>query len=776
MNNNFEYIELNRFYNSIIQDIRSTQLSDEEGGTQEQIFTQWTLDLLGDTGETENARACYDEKALGTKNQHKINGYAISENYETLDLFITIYRGREEIHRISKDEIETAYKRITNLFRKAIYSEYSNDLEESSEIFQFARTLSNSKELKENLVRVNAIVITDGLYSAAARDNLDVSGYPIYYRTIDLEYLSNIAEKSHMPIEINFASEGFNIPCISSPNDNSECESYLAIIPGSTLAIIYERFGARLLEQNVRSFLQFTGKINNGIRRTIMTEPHMFLAFNNGIAATAEQVIIGVDPYSGGHVISAVKDLQIVNGGQTTASIYHTWKKDRADITGIQVQIKLSVIRDRNQLATIVPRIAEYANTQNKVSISDLSSNKPFHIEIEKLSRSIFTPHRNDGSIQTRWFYERTRGQYKNARLKDGFTAGRAKAFDFKNPKSQVFTKEDLAKFENTYREKIDGKKIVSGPFTVVKGNQKNYIQFITQVGDRPDSIYFEDMIAKGLLFRSAEKIYGVKPNSIGDMRYVTVPYSISYLGHKTGYRLDLFKIWRNQSISSELGILLFSLMEKVEAFIKEKAPGSLYGEWAKKEECWKQLRDADLNADFSVISNDLEENRSTNKRKKMSSDDSDEIIIKQETERIRAVNPKTWRRIEEWGTETGNLSEQQKNHCFNLSGRIRSGKQLTNSERSAGLKILDIVVENVPQILFENEENVEVFKEESFEISHDLIDRLLAWDLKNRKLQGFEYQFMSKLRKSGEVISAANIKIATKNVLKAKKYGFRIE
>ena len=251
---------------------------------------------------------------------------------------------------------------------------------------------------------------------------------PIFYRVIDLNYLFNVTEKSHIPhYTIDFYKEGYNVPCIISTSENEEYQSYLAIISGQALAAIYEKYGSRLLEQNVRSFLQFTGKVNKGIRTTILKEPHMFLAFNNGIAATAERIELGVSPDGKGLVITSVQDFQVVNGGQTTASIYHTLKKDKADISGIFVQLKLSVVKNRNNFSEIVSRISEYANTQNKVSVSDLSSNRPYHIELEKLSRNIFAPHVT-GQIgqQTKWFYERARGQYKNARDKGRFYQNKA--------------------------------------------------------------------------------------------------------------------------------------------------------------------------------------------------------------------------------------------------------------------------------------------------------------------------------------------------------------
>lgn len=606
MNKSPENTKLDKFFLNLMQDVRSVQLSEEEGN-QEQIFTQIASDLLADAGETENVRIVYDEKSLGTRNQHKINAYSISDNYETIDLFITIFKSQREITRIPKDEIDTASKRILNFLKKGLNKDYADEIEESSSIFDFAHTLSKSEDLRQNLVRINVVIITNGVYSGDVPDDQKIAEYPVYHRIIDLKYLFNIADKPHVPIEIDFRSDGFDVPCVISPAENDQYQSYLAIVPGQALVNIYEKFGARLLEQNVRSFLQFTGKINKGIRNSLIKEPHMFLAFNNGIAATAEQVEIETQENGKGFLISKIKDFQIVNGGQTTASIYHTFKKDKADISAVFVQIKLSVVKNKNNFSEIISRIAEYANTQNKVSVSDLSSNTPYHIELEKLSREIFAPHVTGQNTQTQWFYERARGQYKNARIRDGITKAKLKAFDLKNPKNQMFTKEDLAKYINTCSEIYHEEKLVIGPHIVVRGNQKNYAQFITHNTDAsPDRSYYEIIVAKAILIRNAEKIYGVKPYSIGDMRYITVPYTVGLLIFITGSRIDFHKIWKNQVLSEPLKVLLRSIMIKVENFIKNNAPGALYGEWAKKEDCWSELKKQKFEIDLSSISQDL--------------------------------------------------------------------------------------------------------------------------------------------------------------------------
>ncbi|MFZ6012315.1 MAG: AIPR family protein [Bacteroidota bacterium] len=773
-----ENIELKRYYQSLIQDIKSMQVSEEGGGILEELFTQAAIDLLADAGETENARVAHDEGQLGTKNQHKINAYAEPDNYETIDLFITIFKGADEIVRVGKDEVETAAKRIANFFRKSKYKDYVNEIEESSPIWDFAHTLATSELLKENLVRINAIILTDGLYPGEVPVSQSISGYPIFYRVVDINYLYNITEKSHIPIEIDFMRDGFEIPCIVSPAENNEYQSYLAIIPGHALATIYERYGSRLLEQNVRSFLQFTGKINNGIRKTIKDEPVMFLAFNNGIAATAEEVAIEKSRDGKGFLISKVKDFQIVNGGQTTASIYHTLKKDKADISGIFVQVKLTVVKNRNNFSLIVSRIAEYANTQNKVSVSDLSSNKPYHIELEKLSRNIFAPHVAGQVTQTRWFYERARGQYKNARAKEGFTKARLKAFDLKNPKNQMFTKEDLAKYVNAFQEVYDGKKLAIGPHTVVKGNQKNYVQFINyNLVKKVDNIYFEDVISKAILFRTAEKIYGVKPNSIGDMRYITVPYAISLLTHHTNGKLDLYKIWRNQSISQQLKDLLYTLMVKVENYIKKNAPGALYGEWAKKEECWIQIKENDFKIDFkTILKQDFEDPKNPSQRRRISDEETTHEKIRQELEKIKSVPPEIWRKIEDWGRSTDALTPQQKTVCYNIAGRIRNNTEISDYERMTGIKVLDLIIEKYPDLLTEID-NMPVIQASTIsgEISIELIRRIVQWDKKNKKLEGFEYKFMLSLAEGKKQLTDHNKKIALKNLQKAKKHGFTV-
>jgi hypothetical protein len=697
--------EVSKFYKSFIQEILARQLANEEGDSQEQTFTRYVVDMLAEAGETENADIAYDEKALGTKNQHKINAYAIADNYETVDLFISIFQPNEEIPIISKDEVKRATTRITNFFRKSIYDDYASEVAESSQIFEFANTLANYPDLRENLVRVNAFIITNGEYKGDFPESIEICGYKIFYRVVDINVIYQISEESRVPIEINFEEEHFQIPCLSASNENEDYQAFIAIIPGQCLANLYERFGARLLEQNVRSFLQFTGKINKGIRETIKNEPHMFLAFNNGIAAIADHIELD----DTGHFIRKISNLQIVNGGQTTASIYHTNKKDKADISDIFVQVKFSIIKKQDQFSEIVSRISRYANTQNKVNDADFTANNPNLVAFEKLSRYILTPITAQNNMQTYWFFERARGQYKNLRQKEGFTKSRQKAFDLKYPKKQVFTKVELAKYINAYDEVYDGKKLAIGPHIVVRGNEKNYARYINN--NLPDSIreitnvYFEDAIAKAILFKTSDSRYGTKKNDycIGEMKQVIVPYTIALLNKLTEGKLNLYKIWQNQAISAELSDVIYDLMKQVNQFILDNSPVSHYIEWAKKEECWTKVKENTWTFDINDIASDLIDENNPPKRNVISELNSDEEkALLHDMGIITSIPIPLWKKFADWGQSSGCMSINLQTAARDTASKIKFKHKFTTSDIRRALGVYEIVYKNNIELLEE--------------------------------------------------------------------------
>lgn len=777
--------ELEKYYKLLIQEIAALQASDEDGGTQEQIFTSLVVDMMAEAGETENASIAYDEKALGTKSQHKINAYAISDNYETIDLFISIFDNSGQLRSISKPEIDTSTKRVTNFFRKSIYNDYVNDVAESSPIFEFANTLANFPELKENLVRVNAVILTNGEFKGDFPPNDSIYGYNIFYRVVDINYLFQISEESRVPIELdfdNFESESFEIPCLSAPTDHPDYKSYIAIIPGSCLAKMYERYGARLLEQNVRSFLQFTGKINKGIRNTIRTEPHMFLAFNNGIAATADYIELD----ESNRYIKKIRNLQIVNGGQTTASIYNTAKKDKADISSIFVQVKFSIINNPDEYGDIVSRISRYANTQNKVNDADFSANNPALVAIEKLSRYILSPITEYSSMQTCWFFERARGQYKTLRSREGFTKSRQTAFDKKYPKKQMFSKVELAKYINAYQEVWEGKKLVVSPNIVVRGNEKNYARFINdnlpENIKRINNVYFEDTIAKCILFKDAEKRYGTKVNdyNIGELRQVVVPYTLSLFNVLTKNKLDLYKIWKNQQLSQQLSDFIYDLMKQVNQFILDKSPVTHYIEWAKKEECWEQVKKHTWSFYIEDIKTDMIDEKSPSKRNIVSETSSLEEDNEADDNIIRSIPHGLWKKIESWGRDAGHLSTTQQAFAgFEIANKVKFNRTISDSDRNKAMTIFDIVCQFNIDLLSEaddfsdQKDLAQVQPTVDNGITLELVEKMLLWDKRRRILKDWQWNVMNDIVSGKKELNSNLSWGCKKNLDLLKKHGF---
>jgi len=756
--------DIKKYYQQLCQEITSRQLANEEGDSREQTFTRFFLDLLSEAGETENTTVAYDEKDFGTKKAHKINGYAISDNYETVDLFITIYRTGEEIPVIYKKEIDQAVTRITNFFRKATYNNYEDDVAESSPIFEFAHTLGSYQELKDNLVRVNAFILTNGEYKGEIPQSTSLNGNKIFYRILDINYLFQVSEASHVPIEIDFDEEKAMVPCLPASTDNEEYQAYVAIIPGTCLASLYERFGSRLLEQNVRSFLQFNGKINKGIRETIKTEPHMFFAYNNGLAATADHIELD----ESGHFISRINNLQIVNGGQTTASIYYTQKKDKADISRIYVQMKISVIKKQEQFSEIVSRISKYANTQNKVNDADFTANNQALIEFEKLSRYILTPMSSDSPLQTFWFFERARGQYKTLRQKEGFTKSRQDAFDKKYPKGQVLTKTDIAKYLNAYEEVYEGKKLVIGPHIVARGNEKNYARFINnnlpENLKKINNVYFEDTIAKAILFKTADKRYGTKASAvhIGELKNVTVPYTIALLTRITDGKLDLYKIWKAQQLSPALSDFIFDLMIQVNEFIIKNSVGSHYIEWAKKEECWDKVKGHTFAYDLAQIKDDLIDSSNPPARRVTGEDLSGNGTYEHEMGIIRSIPPSLWNKIADWGQTSGFLAIHYQSAARDTAHKLKYNHLITETDRKRAMAIYEIVCKYNIELLdeadelakqdqearkareVENEKNRQESGAQTDDITLDLIKEMVDWDRRKRNLEDWKWKVMN--------------------------------
>lgn len=443
-----------------------------------------------------------------------------------------------------------------------------------------------------SVTKVKLILVTNGIYSARTDAKLagKIGETPVTYNIWDLARFHRVETTgSKEKILVDFEQDfGASLPALAASSNESEFPSYLAVIRGKQLAQIYETWGARLLESNVRSFIQASRRsVNAGIRDTIRDDPEMFFSYNNGLSATADSLETR-ETGSSLEILSA-RNLQIVNGGQTTASLHAALRSSPETLDRVNVQIKLTIVPP-SRSEEVVPYISKYANSQNKVSAADFFSNHPFHLRIEGYSRRVLAPPSSGASRQSMWFYERARGQYLVERSKLGGSERRR--FDTEHPKSQLFLKTDLAKVEFTFRQRPD---IVS------KGAQKNFAAFAADVGSswtttetRYDETWYKRLIAKLIIFRTLEKAVPKQDWYPGGYRANIVAYGISklvYDAEKMDKVLNLDLVWANQIVPEEMLQCLLIACERATAVITTPESGIRnITEWAKKQACWSSL------------------------------------------------------------------------------------------------------------------------------------------------------------------------------------------
>lgn len=579
-------ISLETFHRELFQDVHAT--ADAEGQWVENAFFDLFCDYLIDAGELETA----DRASYFSPRGIRIDGYGgdplSSEN--VLSLIIADFSQAPTVETLTGTDLNALFKRAANFLNQSLNDSFRNSLDESSPAFGLADLIA-TRWSEIHKVRLFAISNRELSARIDSRPAGELRGTPVTYNVWDLGRLHRFATSSHgrEEITIDLVNEfGGALPVLPAHLDDANYESYLAVVPGEQLAAIYDRWGSRLLEQNVRVFLQARGGVNKGIRNTIENEPEMFFAYNNGITATAEGVeVVASDE---GLLITSLRNLQIVNGGQTTASIHAASRKKDSDLSGLFVQMKLSVI-DPSLTLQVVPNISRYANTQNRISAADFFSNHPFHIRMEDFSRRLFAPSLDGTFRESKWFYERARGQFQDERAK--LTPAQRRKFDLEYPRRQLISKTDLAKFLNVWNEH---------PHTVSKGAQKNFAEFAKGIGeewekqrDTFNESYFQHAVAKAIIFRETEKLVTAQPWYDGGYRANVVAYAIAKLGHdveRRGLAVNFDRVWRKQGISAGLEEALIVSAKAVHDVIVNPDAGTRnVTEWAKQQACWSRVR-----------------------------------------------------------------------------------------------------------------------------------------------------------------------------------------
>ncbi|MBK7663044.1 MAG: AIPR family protein [Sterolibacteriaceae bacterium] len=552
---------------------------------EELVFAGIVMDHMSEIGMTFEPVECHFEGKVGNANL-RLSGYSVSDDSDQLDFFVSLYAGVDVPTPIPDSETKTAVEQCLRFLTLCAEGKMAPKLDPSSDVRSLAETL---QAIYSDLEQVRVYVITDRVAKSKSFKTRDIGGKAVRLEVMDIERLhrhwSEGKPRDELVVDFTQVS-GAPLPCVFVPGESDDYDYAMTAIPGEALRLLYEKFGARLLEANVRSFLSVKGKgVNAGIQATLRTAPERFMAYNNGIVIVADEAFLGRTG-DGSAGITWLKGLQIVNGGQTTASLYFTKKKyPDTDLSRVRVPAKIIVmkVQDSTKEEALVSDISRFANSQNAVRQSDLSANKPFHIEIEKLALSTYCP---DGV--GRWFYERAAGSYNTMLAREGSTPARLKQLkEIVTPPSRKITKTDLAKYMNAWGRKPD---------LVSLGSQKNFERFMDGLREvegqspapLPDVAAFKAMIAKAIVFKKTHAL--VRPMFPAFQGNVAA-YLVSMLADHLGDRIDLDKIWTRQDISQPLRQQLQVWAVEVNDALHSSSGGKMISEWAKKPECWEAVR-----------------------------------------------------------------------------------------------------------------------------------------------------------------------------------------
>lgn len=600
-------------------------------------FTRIAIRDLSDAGALASPTAChYAGKYKG--HDFKVSAYEIAEEDSRLDLVITDYSHPidGDPGRLNADDLDRGF-RMAERFLAFLMDAGSGGPDPSQQSHAMIYDISSRRSEFRN---VQILLITNRVISVRREKQRrkQLFGYAVAHETWDLERLRRFRAggSSHEPIEVDLSGyPGGGLACLSNADPLAGYSTSVAVVPGSVLAEWYDEYGSRLLELNVRSYLQAKGKINKGILETLVKEPERFLAYNNGITIVAEEITFTSDQSR----IQKLRGMQIVNGGQTTASIHRASRDYKADLSRVYVQAKITKV-PADEFEAVVPEISRLSNTQNKVSEVDLRARHSFHVGLERVAMRRWIP-----GEKSKWFYERARGSYQTERARIGRTRAQRDRFEAEFPSDQRITKEDIARYVNAY----DGL-----PHLVSLGGQKNFLKFMESVQHygkdwEPSDDEYRELVGKSILYRGVQAL--VKAANASSFRVNLVNYLVALVGYKSDQLIDFGKVWDQQGLSTALKAQIRDWISKVDDILMESAAGKNPTEWFKKEQCWLLLKEKTKSWELtSRLSSELRQTEGLGVR----NDDAYVIAA------CRKLQAKEWFLIYQWGEQSGELSRLQ--------------------------------------------------------------------------------------------------------------------
>lgn len=664
-------MDIKEFAQEFIENVKmSVEMT---GSDYDQELATSILEYMEDNGEVNAPEICSFQKT-----RTRITAYDYNDEAESLDLFYLI-KADTLLGKINNNKVQQGFNYLTAFYREAMSGQlFKNvDIDASDEIVEVAKLVQSTKG---QISQMRIYVITDGLTDPSAVPasvESDNEEFVIEFNVWDMQrvYQQHNMRAGKEKVEIDFPTTyNTELQCLKMSEQNLFVDAYLAIIPGITLAKIYKQYQQVLLEKNVRTFLQFKGKVNKEIRKTLRTAPDMFFSYNNGISTTASE--IETKERDGMLYITRLYDWQIVNGGQTTASISASLSDKEVDLSKVFVPMKISVIRDSDHDDDIIRQISISANSQTAIKNSDFSANDPYLVDLEKFSRTEWVPNGNNKPY-CKWYFERTRGQYLDQLAQ--LSGYNEKSFKIEYPKSQKITKTDIAKYEASWKQR---------PYDVCRGAEKNYQLFVNDIKrEKPtiSAVYFKNVVAKGILFNAIDAL--VKSKDLGGYKANMNTYLMASLSFLSEGNLDLTYIWENQRVQNEVKEKIELLIPIVWNHLTGGSTGgnqsSNVGEWTKRTECWNKLKlklgeldkfedellQPDTNEDGSYL-NETQQSR-----------------IKE----AEAIEPNYWFALASWAKSRNLLTPIERKAAFNFGTMKSRNRSITSLKQALfALKIVE--------------------------------------------------------------------------------------
>lgn len=512
-------------------------------------------------------------------------GIKVEESLGEKEIELSLVTGKLEIGEeptlISRDDVLDISKKGVNFFKSIAWiranSKHQSEVDLANQIQEKLR----AKQIK----KVRLVFLTNNLIEEKIINRLQgkvlfsVEDIDVTLDIWDLRRRGNYV-RSEDDFSIVSVDQFEEAPLIVKANVYSDEQGYVTSLSGLDIFNLYDTYRTDLLQQNVRVFLSATRKANKEMINTLRNEPQKFFFYNNGLSVTCSSVKIENER------IVAIKDIQIVNGGQTTATIHYAKKKYRdIDLSKVKVQVRLIEIEDKTNYEATVNKISVASNTQSVVSPSDFMSNAKIFTNLESL---ISTYPINTGIGDVFYFFERMKGQKKAAEMQR-LTQQEKKAFQNMYPKSLTFSKLEFARWWNTYS---------LFPHVSAAGSEKQFKSFMNNIESRifTKQDYFE-IVGFGRIFSRVRTVCGTAngkefPSLIEDssVGMSTSIYASSVFHQLFGEEIEYLDVFDNLFEENYFDEVFKEVIVKTWSLISDYG-GTSVQEQTKKIGCWEYVQ-----------------------------------------------------------------------------------------------------------------------------------------------------------------------------------------